>query len=364
MKTMYTPAEFAAEVERRADAAVDVVAPSSAIRVHTNDDGVSRITIDGVDGEYGILDQAHAQIAARLQIPLPYYRRMQSSQPALLDANIATWLNATDERRLLRFLDDKLRAYVSDKYQRIDYLQVLRAISPIIEELQDGSGARIISCGLSDQKMWLKVIVPGIEAEIPVPGGDGTHAFRDVYWPGFVVEDSETGHGTYRVSQMVFRRVCSNGMIVGDTLSKRHVGGRITDDSVFSDRTRQLDDATILSATQDIVRAAVDETKFHNIVRAFGEAHETAPSVDPVKTVEILAKSHDLGEGEATKVLTAFTLDAGANGLGLFGLVNAVTRASQSVEDYERATEMEKLGGDLLLNTSDREWLRLAGVAA
>ena len=31
-----------------------------------------------------------------------------------------------------------------------------------------------------------------------------------------------------------------------------------------------------------------------------------------------------------------------------YGLVQAVTRASQDVEDYDRASEMEQLGGQIL----------------
>lgn len=31
-----------------------------------------------------------------------------------------------------------------------------------------------------------------------------------------------------------------------------------------------------------------------------------------------------------------------------FGLVNAVTRSSQDVEDYNRATELERIGGTIL----------------
>ena len=36
------------------------------------------------------------------------------------------------------------------------------------------------------------------------------------------------------------------------------------------------------------------------------------------------------------------------NDLSHDGLVNAVTRASQDIEDYNRATELERIGGVLL----------------
>ena len=45
-----------------------------------------------------------------------------------------------------------------------------------------------------------------------------------------------------------------------------------------------------------------------------------------------------------------------------YGLVNAVTRYSQDVEDYDRATEFEALGGKLI-ELSGREWKGLAEAA-
>ena len=37
-----------------------------------------------------------------------------------------------------------------------------------------------------------------------------------------------------------------------------------------------------------------------------------------------------------------------SNDYTAFGLVNAVTRCSQDIPDYNRATELERLGGTLL----------------
>jgi len=45
-----------------------------------------------------------------------------------------------------------------------------------------------------------------------------------------------------------------------------------------------------------------------------------------------------------------------------YGLVNAVTGYSQEVDDYDRATEFEELGGKLL-ELSSSEWKHLAEAA-
>jgi Domain of unknown function (DUF932) len=350
MKQQLTPQEFAAKVQALDATKIDHVSTTDRLRFHSNGDTV--LSIDGVEDKYPVNDVAHAQIATRLGIPKPYYDRMRSTQPALLDANVATWMHNPVERRLVRTLEGKVRAFLSDRYQRIDNLDILQAIAGPFQHLTAEFGAYVVSSALTDTKMYVKVVVPGIEAEVKV---------GDVVQAGFVISNSETGHGSFSVEQMLFRLVCSNGMIVGEKLSRRHVGGRIAEGDIFSDRTRRLDDQTVLSAARDLIEAAVDESRFNGLVARMRETVNTAPSVNPISTVETLAKTNDLSDEEQGRVLSAFITDAPQNGLGLFGVVNAVTRASQEVEDYERATELEKLGG-VLLATPAKEWEKLAGI--
>lgn len=373
MKQMFTPEEFAAEVQRLGATKLDHVATTDKLGFHTAE-GVSTLTVEGVeDGAYPVNDTAHAQIANRLGIPLPYYKRMQTEQPALLDANVATWLRNPVERRLVRTLEGKARAFLSDRYQRIDHLDILQAVAEPFSYLTREFGARVESSALTDTNMYVKVVVPGIEADLDsyrTYGGEHTGTYYggqanvgDIVHAGFIIRNSETGHGSFTVEQMVFRLQCKNGLIRGERMARRHVGARISDSDVFSDRTRRLDDQTILSAARDMIEAAVDETKFQAIVAQMGESINTPASVDPVSTVETLAKTNDLSDTEQAKVLSVFVTNAARDGLGLFGLTNAVTEASQSVEDYERATELEVLGGKLL-DTSESEWRKLAGVVA
>jgi hypothetical protein len=353
MKSMYTIEEFVSEVQRLDATKLDYVAPTDKVSFLSDDSRTSRLTIEGGEAkDIPVNDAAMAQIANRLGIPKNYFDRMRSEQPALLDANVGTWLRNPVERRLVRTLDGKVRAFLSDRYQRIDHVNIMAAVAEPFSYLKNEFGAYVASSALTDQKMYVKVVVPGIEAEIQT---------GDIVQAGFVISNSETGHGSFSVSQMVYRLVCLNGMIAGETLSKRHVGARIEED-YFSDRTRKLDDQTILSAARDLIESAVNQARFDGLCARMRETVSTTPSVNPVETVERLAKTHDLSEQEQGKVLSAFVTDAHVNGLGLFGVINAVTFASQHVEDYERATELEKLGGKLL-DTTSSEWSRLAAIS-
>ena len=79
----------------------------------------------------------------------------------------------------------------------------------------------------------------------------------------------------------------------------------------------------------------------------------------PIETVHILQKRLALTDHQRDSILTHLLQ---GNDLTQWGLANAVTRASQGVEDYDEATELEKLGGRVI-ELSGRDWGQIAGEA-
>ena len=73
----------------------------------------------------------------------------------------------------------------------------------------------------------------------------------------------------------------------------------------------------------------------------------------------MLANRYTLNEAERAGVLRHLIV---AGDLSAYGLVNAVTHYSHDVEDYDRATEFEALGGKLI-ELSSKEWEELAEAA-
>ncbi len=100
MKQGRTIIQLAQELERQRMARKDYLADTRNLEVKT-DRGISRLTL-GMDNttECFILNElAQRQIADRLQIPFPYYQKMRSEYPSLLDENINSWFNQSPERR-------------------------------------------------------------------------------------------------------------------------------------------------------------------------------------------------------------------------------------------------------------------------
>ena len=340
MKQGKSLVELGEELQRQRNARQDFIADTRKIVMQTTpEESTIRLDVGDKLEKFTVGLVAHQQIAARLGIPYRYYQKMQTEQPALLDRNVNTWLQETPEKRMLRVLDGRVRAFLSDRYRRLDNLELCAAVLPVIKEMK---GASIESCEVTESRMYLKVINKRMKAEVTV--GDAVQA-------GFVVSNSEVGLGSLRIEPLVYRLVCKNGLICKDfSQRKYHIGRQIEESEdaayeLYRDETLHEADKTFFMMAQDIVRGAADEAKFHLAVNRMREAMHVPLEHEPVQEVELLADRFQLTPGERGDVLRQLFLSEDNT---RYGLMNAVTAASQVCKDYERATELERIGGEIL----------------
>jgi len=339
MKKGKSISELYDELQRQREVRKDLVADTRTMKVST-EDGRSMLTIGAGRRKesYLVSDTAHRQIADRLQIPYKYYERMQHDYPALLDQNINGWFLKNYERRLVRTLDGKARAFLSDRYRRLDNLELADAVLPVIAEMK---GADILSAEVTETRMFIKVVNKSLKAELGV---------GDVVQAGFVVSNSEIGLGAVKVEPLVYRLACKNGLIVKDFATRKYHAGRqinAMEDSadLFSDETKMADDKALFMKVQDIIRCAVYETRFNLCVNKLKEAKGMSTGNNPVQTVEVLGDKYILNKNERASILRHFILGGDPS---RYGLINAVTRASQDIPGYDRATDLERIGGEML----------------
>jgi hypothetical protein len=330
------------ELERQRKARKDIVADTRTMKV-TTDNGQSMLTVGTGRGkeEYLVSEVAHRQLAERLQIPFKYYERMQQDYPVLLDQNINGWLLKNYERRMLRTMDGSVRAFLSDRYRRLDNLELADSVLPVIAEME---GADVISAEVTETRMFIKVINKTLKAEVTT---------GDVVQAGFVISNSEVGLGAVRVEPLIYRLVCRNGLVVKDYATKKYHAGRQVSGldeayELYSDETMQADDKAFFMKVQDIVKTAVDEARFNLCVGKLKASRKEFTGDDPVQTVEVLGDKYLLNKNERAAIMRHFIMGSDVSS---YGLINAVTRASQDVEDYNRATDLERIGGELLAGT-------------
>ncbi len=354
MKSGRTLLGLAQELQRQLQSKKDLVVPSQLVHHSTGQGGQTHLVIDegGSPVHYGVTPLARRQLADKLKIPYAYFERMREEQPVLLDRNVNTWLQSEDDRRMLRTLDGQVRAVLSDRYRRLDNYDLAESVLPILQQLPE---LRFESVELTDTRMYLKCVTPRLSYEM-APG--------DVVQAGVVISNSEVGQGTLSVQPLLFRLVCLNGLIAADrSLRKTHVGRALgTEDEglqVYQDDTLRADDQAFFLKVRDVVQAAVSEATFLQTAHKLQKTLKIPLVGDPVKTVEVLAQRYTLNDAERCGVLRHLIAQADLSG---YGLVNAVTHFSQELEDYDRATEFEALGGKLI-ELSPPEWKGLAEAA-
>lgn len=363
MKTGGTLNDLAVELHRQLATRVDYVADTRRMgfTYEAATDPFYVLTIDDADGvgelgDFPVNQHAHEQIGAHLAIPRKFYERLQASHPDLLENNVVSLFQREPARRMVRTLDGNARAFLSDVYRRLDNFELLdRAVLPALAE--NGDGMQVFSCGLTDRRLYLKVVFP--ELRLTVKDGDELS-------PGIAISNSETGEGGLNVEPFVYRWLCTNGMIVGLQyadgfgMRRRHVGRRIEESDVaagiYRDETMRLDDEAFFAMAHDLVRSAGNAIRFEAIVSRMRTATETEVPGDPVAAVEVLAQRHAFTELEKGSVMRH--LIQGGD-LTAWGYVNAITRTAEDVESYDRATELERLGG-VLLEQPAKAWATLA----
>jgi hypothetical protein len=260
--------ELATEIERQSALKEDYLVKAGNIRMEPYDNDVFLHLLGDSGGDLveplAVGQIAHRQIGTQLNIPAGYYDRMREGNPGLLAQNVNAWLDREPETRMLRTLGGTARAYLSNRYRRIDHTDIAKVVLPIIGRMED---VRVENCQITESKMYLKVVNPRLQAEV-VPG--------DIVQSGIIISNSEVGHGAVSIQPLVYRLVCSNGMVVNDaSLKRQHIGQAISmeqDFMVYSEETLIADDRAFSMKIQDTVCAAVDEARFSRVVGLMQDA--------------------------------------------------------------------------------------------
>jgi len=323
--------------DTRAVTAVPIDPPTEEIENPQRDVELSFAT-NGSETQFPLSPIAHRQVANRVGIPAKYYERLRNDHPDLLANQLTELFQREPERRMLRTLDGDVRAFLSDRYRPLDNDELLEAVLPVLSELQ----VEIQSTEVTERRMYLKFTTPKLEREV-VPG------LGDVIRAGGVISNSEVGLGTMRIADLDYRLVCLNGMVRETVAKQTHVGRHtgiegIDASEFFKDETREADDKALFLKLRDTVSAMFSKERFEARIAQYAQA-KTHAIEKPVEVVEVVAKRFALPDGQRQGVLEALLRDGDYS---KWGLANAVTRASQDVEEYDTASDLEVLGGKII----------------
>lgn len=338
MKSDMSISAVLTEVQQRNRMKRDFISPAQHLRML--EDGQTMVMDNGSDSmPFRMTDLCHKQVGSAMGIPARYYDEMAEKKPGLLAENVNAWLGDKNQSYMVRSYDYgqdgmQARAFLSDRYRRLDNLDVAEATLPLFAGRE---GFEIVSAAVTERKFYLKVVNHRLEMDV-VPG--------DIVQAGVVISNSEVGLGSVSVQPLVYRLVCTNGMTVNDYGERRtHVGraARAMEDSfhIYSDEAMIAEDKAFMLKLRDVTLAAIEETRFAMVVGKLRESVSVPITGRVQDVIELTGKTFGINQTEQDSILK-YLIEGGD--LTKYGLSNAITRASQDIESYDRATEFENLG--------------------
>ena len=344
------------------------------------DDGVTT-----VNGTYRPTDVFDDGLAEKLGIPRQYLRRLRTERPDILDGTVNGWLHgrknqdgseaypADDRAFLLRLFrggeggEGVARAMLSDRYSlSMDNLDVLTAVMSGIQ----ASGVNVITrvSDLSERGMRVRFEAPDVAVEAPglLDGyrspfdGNGAarragsfdqlrqqygahHIFEvkdaPVAFMGFDFRNSETGGGAYSLTPVIEMVRCTNGWVMRkEGVRKVHLGARLEPGLVRpSFDTLRKAGELVAAETRDAVTQWLTKGYLQELIAGL-EEQAGRPVARATETVPAVCASLGFTAEEQAGILDMFIL-GGQPTAG--GIAQAVSAFSQTVEDVDRAFEIE-----------------------
>lgn len=215
----------------------------------------------------------------------------------------------------------------------LDNYDLAQNVLPMLLEAK----AKIESCEITENKLYIKAITHKVQAEVK-PG--------DIVSAGILVSNSETGHGSLSIKPLVYRLVCKNGAVVDNLASKKYHVGRTNEmeQIEFSNETLRADDKAYWLKIRDLIKYSLSQVTFEKIVETMRESTEKKIS-NPTKAMELCTRQYAFSKSEEENILN-YLINGGD--ITSWGLGNAVTHAAQDVESYDRSTELESVGYQIM----------------
>lgn len=358
--------ELAAEITRQAERKADFVAPTDKLEVIETVPVVEGIVEDRPRprqfsvvsdlGSFPLRPLAIDQAAGHLDIPLKYVRKLAEEQPKLLVDNFNTLLHAKPSQRLIRTLDGEARAFLSNRYQRIDNVEVAQVV---LEAFSDIKTLQVRSCEVTENRLYIKASRTDLVGEVKSLRG---RQVGDIVEAGVMVTNSEVGLGAVSVTDYAYYLWCLNGATRDKGKRWNHVGGKISDGEVayLSDDTLAAGDKFDLLRIRDALKQAFDAQNFQGYIdKLNGATQRIIQSSHVPQAIEFLGNKLAFSEGEKKSIL-GHLIEGGD--LSQYGLLNAVTRSAQDAESYDRASELEAAGQSVLLLPAN-DWRQIAEAA-
>lgn len=307
------------------------------------------------DRSMRIEPHAVSQLAAKLAIPTDYLRKLSDGDQERRDLAAYTlnshrkWMNE-DKRFLLRTVDNEVRGVLSDSYKRINSKLIINAF---FKEVKESDGQLADVC-LTPTRYWMEALIPRI-IDVPTEKNGMVHmAF------GVRIGNSDFGDGALDIRSFMFQAICTNGMVRESLMKKVHLGRKLEDSLMLSEKTYALESETMASIVRDITKQALNTSQIRTNIAAIQRAAATGISLD--KEFLNLA-GQGVAKGEIIELKNLMVQSDPNDGIfgeaTIWSLCQGLTALGRNISG-RREREFAQIAGELLDRVSLSD-LQIAG---
>jgi len=332
--------DFLENMRWRSDHKHDVVSADQKIIMRPTEEGL-KLDVEG-DGMFEMNPVAHRQIASVNRIPNDYYNRMRESSEPLAAYSVNHFMQQSERRHMVRTIDGKAGAVVSDSFLRLDNEIIAQAVLPV---LHNNPNVTPLGLAFTDLRMHMKMLFNDMEFDITGKG--------DLVKAGISMTNSEVGFGSFNMQGFFYRSFCDNGCVFGKTdmglnFTRRHLGSKqdVGVQGVFSQATMNHHMKAIMSSATDIMAYISSRDAMEKMAQTLRETTQGAQIAPThiVQGVEVLGKQYGLTQGE--RALAVGNLIEN-NDFSRWGVLNSFTKVANNLE-FDRAGELEAVGGKII----------------
>ena len=337
----------------QADAArqEDFVAPTRDLQLSTqeNDEGPNQPHIvmersRGVPTKIlATNDVAFQQIATKADIDIRTARRLRDDYPQHLDGLINDIWRNEDKGVMVRTYAESgrlstprierglARAFVSDAFKTFDNKNFLEASLPQL--MESDARWKVVNGTVTEKKLYLRLRSEAHQGEAAV---------GDAMALGLLCSNSETGHGSVNVQQLIWTLACLNGMQTQKKMRSTHVQSSRGEDSwgLLTDEAKNADNAALALKLRDVVGSFASRESFDEVLEQMRNAHLDTVSGGAQDTVSALTGILKLPKAAESKILDGLMATLGQSGYNTgqvtrATLVNSVTAVANRPDTNE-----------------------------
>jgi hypothetical protein len=295
---------------------------------------------------------AFQQIATKADIDIRTARRLRDDYPNHLDGLMNDIWQREDKGVMVRTYADSsdperglARAFVSDAFKTFDNIHFLEASLPQL--MESDARWKVVNGTVTEKKLYLRLRSEAHQGEAAV---------GDAMALGLLCSNSETGHGSVNVQQLIWTLACLNGMQTQKKMRSTHVQSSRGEDSwgLLSQQAKDADTQALSLKLRDVVGSFASRESFDEVLEQMRSAHLDTVSGGAQDTVSALTGVLKLPKAAESKILDGLMATLGQSGYNngqvtRATLVNSVTAVAnrQDTNEDDRQDWM-RLGAKVL----------------